>query len=475
VTRAVLAACLLCGCGVTTLASRAVAQEPPPRGPSAGDARTLDTRTLEERVARLEEEAKQAKQAKQAAAAAARPIVDLSGYVQVDWTLLRQSSQDEVTQATASQPAEPLNENRLVLRRGIVRAERDGGLYHAAVELEANTVRGPQVRPANVEASVKWPAERAHPGNGFLERSEAYDGPWFVATAGLFRTPFGFDVQERELGRAWLDRTAVTNALFPQALDLGVRLLGGWKAARYSLGIMNGDPVGERAFPGRDPNESKDLVFRVGAVMDVSEAIHIEGGVSGLTGRGFHQGQPATKDSIAWRDQNEDGVVDPIELQSVPGTPATPSSNFKRFAIGADLRATVKIPVLGDLGARAEIVRASNLDRGLFFADPVDRSYDLRELGWHVGVHQEITRWAMIGVRYDRYDPDADAREREPFALVPRSLALSTWAFSATARFGFARLVAEYDRRNNAFGRDVSGAPTTLADDSFTLRAEVRF
>jgi hypothetical protein len=197
--------------------------------------------------------------------------------------------------------------------------------------------------------------------------------------------------------------------------------------------------------------------------------------VSGLTGRGFHQGQPGTKDTIAWRDQNEDGVVDPVELQSVPGTPATASSGFKRFALGADLRATVKIPVLGDLGARAEIVRASNLDRGLVFADPVDRSYDLRELGWYVGVHQELTRWAIVAVRYDRYDPDADARERTPFALVPRSQALSTWSFSAAGRYGLARLIAQYDRRTNAFGRDVSGAPTTLADDSFTLRAEVRF
>jgi hypothetical protein len=45
----------------------------------------------------------------------------------------------------------------------------------------------------------------------------------------------------------------------------------------------------------------------------------------------------------------------------------------------------------------------------------------------------------------------------------------------AMARWKKARLVAEYDRRKNAFGRDETGAPTTLADDSFTLRAVVGF
>jgi len=43
------------------------------------------------------------------------------------------------------------------------------------------------------------------------------------------------------------------------------------------------------------------------------------------------------------------------------------------------------------------------------------------------------------------------------------------------ARASMARLVAQYDHRTNALARDASGAPATLADDSFTLRGEVRF
>ena len=50
-----------------------------------------------------------------------------------------------------------------------------------------------------------------------------------------------------------------------------------------------------------------------------------------------------------------------------------------------------------------------------------------------------------------------------------------TWAFMGALRWKKARLVAEYDHRKNALGRDVTGAPTTLEDDSFTLRAIMGF
>lgn len=410
---------------------------------------------LEQRVAKLEAE---------------RSPVTVSGYVHIDWIAFRETSQDEVTQ-----DGEPLNEDRFLVRRSRIRAESDRGYVHGAVELDANTVNGPQVRPANVEASFKFPASRPYPGPSVDPRTLPNETPWFIVTAGLFRTPFGFEVPEPARQRFWLERSTMSNALFPASFDLGLRVMGGFSFVRYALGIMNGDPIGERTFPGRDPNESKDLVFRVGAATDVTDQVRVEAGVSGLTGRGFHRGNPATKDQITWRDLNEDGVIDPLELEAKPGSPAEPSQSFKRFALGADLRLYVTIPVLGELSLRGEIVRGSNLDRGLFVADPVAASRDMRELGWYVGASQEITRWAQVGVRYDRYDPDADASEREPFALVPRDLSLSTWTFVAAARAGFGRLVAQYDHRENSFGRTAGGAPTTLADDSFTLRAEVRF
>jgi hypothetical protein len=253
-------------------------------------------------------------------------------------------------------------------------------------------------------------------------------------------------------------------------------MVGGYRIARWSFAVMNGDPVGERTFPGRDPNKSKDLVFRVGAASALLDGIKIEGGISGLTGQGFHKGIPATSDQIQWVDTNNDRMVNAIgEITVVPGAPAIPSQNFKRFAVGADLRASITMPFLGDLDLRAEIVRSSNLDRGFLPSDPVVNTRDQRQTGYYFGASQEITKWALVGVRYDRYDPDADAREQEPFALVPRDASVGNWSFVACGRLGVTRLIAEYDKRSNTQGRDANGRPATLADDSFTLRAEVRF
>jgi len=396
------------------------------------------------------------------------PVV-VSGFVHAEWTVFRQTSQEEVNSDGTS-----LNEDRFVLRRARLRARADHGYTHGVVEIEANTVRELQVRPVNVEASFKYPESRPALDPEVDQRALPLEN-WFMVTAGLFRSPFGFEANEGTLRRPFLEQSTMSAAFFPGQFDLGVRVTGGFSVVNYSLGIMNGSPIGQRTFAGLDPNKSKDLLLRVGAAGDVTDKIRIEGGVSALTGRGFHAGRPATSDRLVWRDLNEDTVVDPIELQSISGSAAEPSATFKRFAVGADLRVFVKFPVLGELQVRGEIIRASNLDRGLIVADPVASAHDLRELGYYIGVSQEVTRFAQVGFRYDRYNPDADASEREPFALVPRDLTYSTASFMVAARMPFARLVAQYDLRRNALGRDVAGAPTTLADDSFTLRAEVRF
>ncbi|MDB4943150.1 MAG: phosphate-selective porin [Labilithrix sp.] len=395
--------------------------------------------------------------------------VEVLGYVQADWTAFRQTSQNEV-----DPDGEPLNEERFVIPRARFRMTADRGYTAGALEIDANTVHGPQVRPIDAEASLKWPAARPTFDPAREQRGLPQE-TWFMVTFGLLPTPFGFEPTEVALRRPFLEQSTMSNAFFPGQYDLGFRVVGAFKMINYALGIMNGDPIGERTFPGRDPNQSKDLVFRVGASGDVSGRLRVEGGFSGLTGRGFHEGRNATGDQVQWRDVNEDGVVDPIELQGIPGTAAEPSATFKRFALGADVRVFVAVPPLGELALRAEVVRAANLDRGLYVADPVASSRDLRETGWYVGGTQELTRWAQIGIRYDTYNPDSDATERLPFTLVPADLSLSTWSFMATARLAHGRVVAQFDHRTNALGRDERGSPTTLADDSFTLRAEARF
>lgn len=465
-------------CGIIVLATAlastsASAQQTPTAEPATDPATDPQIAQLREALA-AQQRAIEELQARAAAPAASPPPalreLTISGYVHLDWVALRQSSQDEVNPSSG----EPLNDNRFLVRRARLRMETDQGLVHGALMLDANTIRGPQVRPWNAEASIKWPCDTPYQRPSGIAQSTAKEA-FVIVSGGLLITPFGFDVPELENERPFLERTTMSNELVPQSYDLGLRVMGGYKFVNYALAIMNGDPIGESTFPGRDPNKSKDLVFRVGASQEIVEGVRIDAGFSGLEGRGFHKGAPPTKDQLVWRDQNEDGQVQQTELQVITGSPATPSEGFKRFAFGADVRVHVAVPVLGELVLRAELVRAKNLARGAFAADPVASSRDLRELGWYVGGSQEITRWGMIGVRYDTFDPDADAREQHPFALVPRDSSMSTWAFMAALRYKKARLIAEYDHRTNSLGRDSSGAPTTLEDDAFTLRAMVGF
>lgn len=479
----------------------AFAQEEPepvsPRSPGAASATGDDIAALRRAIDR-ERQAREAlekrldeREAAPATATAAAPFpIQVSGFVHMDWVAWRQSSQDEVTQ-----DGQPLNEDRFVLRRARIRAEGEHGYVHGVLEVDANTISGLQVRPIDAEATFKWPKTRPYArlpwaydpiGTGAGTHTGTIDPrvpeptlranePWFMVTAGLFRTPFGFEVPEPERDRPLLERTTMSNSLFPQSFDLGLRFVGGYRFVRWAFAVMNGNPIGEQTFPGRDPTKSKDLVFRIGGAGALTSAVRFEGGLSAITGQGFHRGTPATKNVVSWRDDNNDGFVDATELNVIAGAPASASQTFRRFALGADLRATVAIPRLGDLSLRGEIVRAKNLDRLVLPSDPVAGGRDFRQFGWYVGGSQEITPWAMLGIRYDRYDPDSDANEQEPYKVVPRDLAQSTWSFNLTGRIPLARLSAQYDHRTNALGRDASGRPTTLADDSFTMRAEVRF
>ena len=466
-------------------AQPAPASTPDPSGPSAAPSapppaeppRDAELAAIRETLARHDAELARLRaeaEAKKAPSSAdVASLIRLSGYVQADWQVMRQSSEDEVNPSTGA----PLNENRFVLRRGHIRVDGDYGIVLGTLEIDANTVSGPQVRPLDAEASVRWPTNvnpaRDRELGGF--RPPPTTSPFIMGTLGLMKTPFGFEVVEADNIRPFLERAAILRALFPGEFDLGLRAAGGWRFFNYQLGLMNGHPLGERQYPGRDPNKGKDLVGRVGADGRLSDHVAVQAGVSWLTGTGFHTGTPSTKDTLVWRDTNENGIVEITEIQAIPGAAATPSRDFHRYALGSDVRAFIDVPYIGELVLRGEVVWAQNLDRGIEPADPVAAGRDLREFGWYAGFTQEVTRWAQIGVRYDRYQPDADASTGIAGNLVPKDATFTTLAIMAAARYKKGRLTFQYDHNTNAIGRTDSGFPTTLRDDAFTVRGQVGF
>ena len=387
------------------------------------------------------------------------PPVVVSGFVQVDWVIHDQESQNEV-----SASGQPLNLDRFTLRRGHVRVDAEKGLVLGTLEIDANTTSGPQVRPIEASVSLRWPEKPA-------DRL-----PSFLATMGLMRIPFGYEVQEVDYVRPFLERATMLQALFPGEFDLGMRLKLQYRFLDWAIAVMNGNPIGDKVFPDLDPVRAKDLVARLGVDFEIAPGIRFQAGVSGDTGTGFHPGTPATKNVLVWQDQNGDGLVEPNEITAIGGTPATPSQTFHRFALGGDARLIVRVARLGDLTFRAEAIDGLDLDRGLEVADPVGAGRDLREIGYSGGATQELTRWAMVGARYDLYNPDADASQQRATNLVPVNRSYSTLALMGMLRYGLgARLLLEYDINRNPLGIGANGVPTTLADNALTLRGQVVF
>jgi len=406
-----------------------------------------------ERLERREGEREEAEHARREA------DLHLSGYVQLDWVIHDQASQNEVDHSTGA----PLNRERFSLRRGHLRVSSERGYLNGAFEIDANTNNGAQVRPINLELGVHWPA-RDDPKL-----------PRFGLNAGLIRIPFGFEVPELDAVRPFLERSTAARAFFPGEFDLGACFYMTYQFLDVRVSVMNGHPLGDRSFPALAPDQKKEIVGHLGVRGELAPGVLLEAGVSSDTGSGFHEGSGTSKDRLVWRDDNGDGIVQATEVQVIAGSSATPSEQFHRFALGADARVRLRFAEHAGFELRAELVRASNLGRGLEFADPVSAGHDLREFGWYLGATQEVTAWGLLGVRYDHYDPDQDAREQQAVQVVPRDRSYGTLSILAMFRYEDARLTLQYDRNRNALGRGSDGAPTSLASDALTARAQWRF
>ena len=384
----------------------------------------------------------------------------LSGFFEADM-YVKQNSEDQLNTSTGA----PLNDNRFTLRRARLRGSIDRRYLAAILELDANTTNGPQVRPMNMEATIKLPGDPL---------------PYVAGTVGIFKIPFGFEIGQSDHDRLFAERSNLERALFPGEYDLGARVGGAWRFVRYVLAVQNGEPMGESAFPARDPNAAKDVVGRLGVASPLGGGVNLQGGFSGLSGKGLHKGTAPTKPTTTWHDINEDGKIGPNELVPVPGTSGLPSQTFGRYAIGADLLVSVTTATLGTTTAYGEVTWAKNLDRALLVADPYGPlGRDMREMGYYLALVQDFGKHLQAGIRYDRYDPDQDSTDRVAAAVLLSSQAVSTFAVAVAGRWKIGgltnRLLLQYDINRNHFGRNQAGLPANLASNAFTMRAEAVF
>jgi hypothetical protein len=385
-------------------------------------------------------------------------VLDLrvTGYVQAQ-VEHHQLSEDEL-----SPDGRPLNQDRFLVRRGRLRVDRSWRYAQAAFELDASTTRGPFLSVRRAEGTLLVPRE-------------ADEVPYAALTAGLSEIPFGYELAWGNRERPWMERTTGSLAFFRGEPDVGVRGWGGLGPVRYALAVQNGVPLDDR--PGAETGvlvARKTVVGRVG-LWSSSERHEVGAGVSALDGGGLHAGDPERKGDLTWRDVNQDGIVTLNELVAEPAQAATPSTPFRRWGLNADVEGGLSSR-LGWTRVYGEVTLAQNLDRGLFVADPIATGYDLRELAWTVSVLQDVTRYGLVGVRGDVYDPDADAFEqrRGVFETLPSSITTIS-PLVALQLPNHWRLAFQYDWIADHLGRDSRGVPIDLPNDAWTTRLQAEF
>ena len=440
-------------------APTAPATPPPATAPPANADANVE---LLARIANLEKEVQAAREESKAGTRLADLLAPftVTGYVQSEFQT-SQASEDQLGQGGVL-----LNRDRFTLRRARVRI--DGDYKYAALQMEAdgNTKSGPEFRILHAFGTLKLPG---------ADRSV----PIAAVTLGLFDTPFGNELTESPRLRWFMERSTASQAFYASEPDVGVKFHGGIGFVRWDIALMNGEPLGNKnGFPGLSPHAAKDVLFRIGVDTHPRDDLAVSGHISALRGKGFHPGTDATKATIQWKDANEDGAIQLSELSGVPATSATPSQLFDRWAVGADLQVQLRT-ALGITSFNGEFVIANNLDRTLFVADPIVTGVDSRELGFLLGITQEITKWGVVGFRFDHYDPNANFFDKRGGKLIPTSQAINT--FSPLIGLVLpdpnlkdrARLLLQYDIIKDKLARDSQGIPTDLKNNVLTLRLQV--
>lgn len=383
-----------------------------------------------------------------------RDGVWVTGYIQSQYET-HQSSQDQLAPGGVI-----VNKDRFLVRRARLKVIGSWKFTEAQLELNGDTTNGFNLSLHHAEASVFY-------------RPDPLKVPIVQLTLGLFDTPYGYELPQSPRERPFMERTLMSRAFWASEPDLGVRLSGGLGFFRWTVAAVNGHPLGDPQYPGQDPIAAKDVVFRFGVDTKPRPKLGITADVSVLTGSGFHAGTDATKASLQWNDLNEDGVVQPNELQGVPAQAATASQTFSHWAVGADLQARYEDP-LGMLKAYGEITLAQNLDRSMFIADPVTSGTDTRELGFYVAITQEVMKYGLVGFRYDCYDPNASLFDKRGGQLLPYTARIDTYSpILGVVLPHRAQAVVEYDIIRNYLARDASGVPTNLKMNTLTARLQV--
>jgi hypothetical protein len=202
---------------------------------------------------------------------------------------------------------------------------------------------------------------------------------------GIFEIPFGFEIQQGDYDRPFIERSWGEANMFPAEFDTGAHAYT--RALRDRLNVqvavVNGSMMGEPTFALiPDLNKGKDVLGRVDYDFGPFDV-----GASGYYG----QGQ----------------IVDPVGLRF---------KQFPRWAANVEVALHhTFVHALGETRLYAEGTLAQDMDRGINYAYALPafpanvvsgNVVNLNERSIWGRLEQDLTHWVTVGFRYDFYTPD---------------------------------------------------------------------
>lgn len=200
-------------------------------------------------------------------------------------------------------------------------------------------------------------------------------------TAGIARLPVTLELIESSRERPFVERSIGVRVFWPGESDIGafVHTTGFNKKLRVGTGVVNGSTLGYPTFAQvPDLDRGKD-VFVTG--------LYNAGAVTALVSAYGGTGQ----------------IISGNVFRTFP---------HYVFNVGASLKKTLSV---GETRISGELKVAHNMDRGFVYSfappqfpagDPTGPLTSRNGLAFYLRAEQEVTKHALVGIRYDSYTPN---------------------------------------------------------------------
>lgn len=379
--------------------------------------------------------------------------IKVSGYIQGQYDMY--DFQDDKGPVAGSSAAAPVT-NSFYLRRARIKftyETLDGVKFVLQPDLAFDKV---SVKDAYVVLNDRW--------------TQTYS-----LTVGQFNR-LSYEVEFSSGVREFLERTRITNTLYPNERDLGAKLEANF-ATKYNfplklqLAVFNGN-FGEGAIANqvRDIDSNKDVMARIVYSIQVpSKGLGIDVGTHGYFGSTKVLPQPVTTP-----------VTPPAVFYDVNNNPFTPAvgATLKKDWFGFETQ--IYYDFLGGTSLKAEYI-AGTISGS---TNPMETytnyaANKVREFsGFYVAFMKNIGKSNQAIIRFDQYDPNTKLSGFD----VTRAddLKYNTWNFGWQYFYDEnVKIVLGYNmplnEKSDKVGGDFASANKDRKDNTFSIRLQAKF